>query len=281
MDAMQIQGKVCMVTGASNGIGRAAAMGFARLGATVVLVCRNEQRGRQVVDEIRSATGNQNLHLLIADLSSQASVRQLASNFRAQFQRLHVLVNNAGVAIHARALSPDGIEMTFAVNHLGYFLLTNLLLDCLKAAAPSRIINVSSEAHRNARIDFENLQGEKDYSGFKAYCLSKLCNVLFTRELAGRLEGTGVTVNSMHPGFLRTGIFRETSGFLKLLVTMTAGSPEKGARAIVHLATSPEVENGTGKYFKGTRERPSALASQDRQTARRLWQISAQMTGLS
>jgi len=277
---MSLDGKVCMVTGASRGIGLATAMGLARLGAEVVLVCRSEQRAREVVDKIRSATGNQNLHLLIADLSSQSAIRQLTADFNARFPNLHVLVNNAGVATRVRTLSPDGIEMTFAVNHLAYFLITNLLLDRLKTSAPSRIINVSSEAHRNAKLDFEDLQMEKDFSGFKAYCLSKLCNILFTRELAKRLEGTSVTANSMHPGFLRTGIFRETSGILKLLVMMTAGNPAKGARAILHLATSPELETATRKYFKGTLERPSSPASQDSQAAEKLWQISEQMTGL-
>ncbi len=277
---MSFQGKVCMVTGASSGIGRASVMRFAQLGADVVLVCRDAQRGREVIEKVTGATGNQNLHLLIADLSYQSAVRTLAAEFSARFPHLHVLVNNAGVATRVRTLSPDRIEMTFAVNHLAYFLLTSFLLDRLKESAPSRIINVSSEAHRNARLDFEDLQMEKGFSGFKAYCLSKLCNILFTRELAKRLEGTGVTANSMHPGYLRTGIFRETSGLLKLLVMMTAGNPAKGARAIVYLATAPELDSVTGKYFKGTLERPSSPASQDSQAAERLWQISEQMTRL-
>ncbi len=269
-----------MVTGASSGIGRKTVHEFAKLGAEVVLVCRDAQRGQEVIHQVGDATGNQNLHLLIADLSSQSAIRRLASEFNSRFAHLHVLVNNAGVATRTRSLSPDGIEMTFAVNHLAYFLLTNLLLQTLKGSAPSRIINVSSEAHRNARLDFDDLQMEKNFSGFRAYCLSKFCNILFTRELSKRLEGTGITANSMHPGYLRTGIFRETSGILKLLVMMTAGNPAKGARAIVHLATAPELETVTGKYFRGTLERPSSPASQDGQAAERLWEISEQMTGL-
>ena len=204
-----MQGKICIVTGATSGIGKSTATMLAEKGATVVFICRNQEKGKQVQEEISQKTGNRNLDLLIADLSSQAAIHKVASEFQSKYQQLHVLVNNAGLAVR-KTLSPDGIEMTFAVNHLAYFMLTNLLLDRLKASAPSRIINVSSEAHRNLKtLDFENLQGEKSYTGFKAYSLTKLCNILFTNELARRLQGTRVTANSMHPGFLSTGIFRE------------------------------------------------------------------------
>ncbi len=269
--------KVCIITGATSGIGRATAFGLARLGATVVMVCRSPERGKQTMEEIVRETGNSNVDMLIADLSSQQAIRKAATEFTTKYRSLSVLINNAGFA-GKRSLSPDGIEMTFAVNHLAYFLLTNLLFDVLKASAPSRIINVSSEAHRNAKIDFNDLQMEKNYSGFRAYSLSKLCNVLFTYELARRLERTPVTANALHPGFLSTGIFREAPSVIRFLVKLIAGSPEKGAKAIIHLATSPELANVSGKYFNGTKETRSSEQSCDRALAEKLWQISAEMT---
>lgn len=273
--------RVCIVTGATSGIGRLAAFDLAATGATVVLVCRNPDLGKQVMNEIAEKTGNKKIDLLIADLSSQAAIRQAAADFLAKYQKLHVLINNAGTAVGKRTLSQDGIEMTFAVNHLAYFLLTNLLLYRLKSSAPARVINVSSEAHRRVQLDFENLQGEKKFSGFNAYSITKLCNVLFTYELSTRLQGTSVTANALHPGFLSTGIFRESSGLIQFLVKLTAGKPEKGAKAIVHLATAPELEKVTGKYFKVMKETPSSAISYDRAAAERLWKISAELTGLS
>jgi NAD(P)-dependent dehydrogenase (short-subunit alcohol dehydrogenase family) len=273
-----MQGKICVVTGATSGIGKHTATALADEGATVVMICRNKEKGQQVLEEISKQTGNRNLDLLIADLSSQAAIRKVASEFQSKYQQLHALVNNAGLA-GRKTLSPDGIEMTFAVNHLAYFLLTNLLLDRLRASAPSRIINVSSEAHRNQKtLDFENLQGEKSYSGFKAYSLTKLCNILFTNELARRLQGSGVTANSMHPGFLATGIFREAAPFIQFLVRLAAGKPEKGANAILYLASSPELEGVSGKYFKGMKESAPSAAAQDHVSAERLWKISEELT---
>ncbi len=273
--------KICIVTGATSGIGKLAAFDLAAAGATVVLVCRNKDLGMQVMDEIAQKTGSKKIDLLIADLSSQSAIRQVAADFLAKYQKLHILVNNAGTAVGKRTLSPDGIEVTFAVNHLAYFLLTNLLLYRLKSSAPARVINVSSEAHRRVQLDFDNLQGEKSFAGFKAYSITKLCNVLFTYELSSKLQGTGITANAMHPGFLSTGIFREAPGFLKFLVKVTAGKPEKGAQAILHLATAPELEKVTGKYFKGMKETPSSRISYHRAAAERLWKISAELTGLS
>ena len=274
-----MKNKVAVVTGSTSGIGKSTVTEFARLGATVVMVARNAELAEEAKNEIVKKTGNQNIDILIADLSSQAAIRKAADVFRSRYKNLHILVNNAGMA-GPRMLSPDGIEMTLAVNHLAYFLFTNLLLDVLKASAPARIINVSSEAHRNAQLDFDDLQMEKNYGGFRAYSLSKLLNLLFTYELSRRLEGTNVTVNALHPGFLSTGIFREAPGFVRFLVRMIAGSPERGSEAIVRLATSPEMEKVSGKYFNGLKESKSATISYDKEAAQRLWQISSELTSL-
>src|SRR6266545_3993807 len=197
-----MNGKICLITGGTNGIGKSTAQGLARMGATVVIVGRNAQKTSRVVEEIRAASGNKNVDSLLADLSSQQEVRRLAREFKSKYSRLHVLLNNAGGFFMRRQLSVDGIEMTFAFNHLAYFLLTNLLLDTVKASAPARIINVSSAAHKSGKIEFDNLQGERSYNGFAAYGNSKLANILFTIELARRLEGTSITVNALHPGMV-------------------------------------------------------------------------------
>lgn len=275
-------GKVCLVTGANSGLGRATAAELARLGATVVMVCRNAGRAEPVRQAIRRETGNNDIDLLIADLSSQQSIRELAATFRQRYDRLHVLVNNAGAIFLHRETTVDGLEATFALNHLGYFLLTNLLLDRLLASAPARIVSVSSGAHSTGRIDFADLQAERRYFVWRAYSQSKLANILFTAELARRLEGTGVTANCLHPGFVRSSIAADTAlgrfafGLLKPFSTPA----EKAAKTPVYLATSPEVEGVTGKYFANQRPvRPSQL-SMDPELARRLWQVSAELTHL-
>jgi NAD(P)-dependent dehydrogenase (short-subunit alcohol dehydrogenase family) len=272
-----MKNKIAVVTGSTSGIGKSTVSEFAKRGATVVMVARNPELAHKTKQEIVEITGNKNVDILIADLSSQSAIRKAADDFQSRYSNLHVLVNNAAIA-GRRTLSPDGIEMTFAVNHLAYFLFTNLLLDVLKASVPSRIINVSSEAHRHGQINFDDLQMEKNYSGLRAYNHSKLLNLLFTYELARRLEGTGVTVNALHPGFLNTGIFREAPGFIRFLVKIVAGSPEKGSEAIVHLATSPEMENVSGKYFNGMKQVKSSPISYDRDAAERLWKISLDLT---
>jgi NAD(P)-dependent dehydrogenase (short-subunit alcohol dehydrogenase family) len=281
---MTMQGRVCLITGGTNGIGKSTAQGLARMGATVVIVGRNAQKTSQVVEEIRLATGNQNVDSLLADLSSQQEVRRLASDFKSKYPQLHVLLNNAGGTFTTRQLSVDGIEMTLALNHLAYFLLTNLLLDTLKASAPARIINVSSNAHSGGKIDFDNLQGERSYSSFGPYGNSKLANILFTTELARRLEGTGVTVNALHPGFTSTGFGKNNPGFLMKImgavVPLVARSPEKGAATSIYLASSPEVQSITGKYFVDcivTQPAPQAAASA---VAKKLWDVSAEMVHL-
>jgi NAD(P)-dependent dehydrogenase (short-subunit alcohol dehydrogenase family) len=278
-----VRGKVCMVTGATSGIGLVTAQALARQGATVIVVGRNRERGVATVKRIQQETGNAAVDWMVADLSVQAQVRQLVREFRERFARLDVLVNNAGALFARRSLSLDGIEMTFALNHLAYFLLTNLLLDTLKASAPARIVNVASAAHRGAQINFADVQGQRRYSGWRAYAQSKLANLLFTYELARRLEGTGVTVNALHPGFVATNFGRSNRGLVSLSIRVSqlaAISPEQGAQTIIYLATAPEVEGISGKYFVKQRVVPSSEASYDRDAAQRLWQVSATMTGL-
>ncbi len=275
-----MRGKVCVVTGAGSGIGRAAALGLARRGATVVLVCRSEASGNAAVEEIARPGCDGSATLLLADLASQRQVRALAVAIRARFERVHVLINNAGVAgARPRRVTGDGLERTFAVNHLAPFLLTTLLLDTLKACAPARVVTVSSAAHRFYAMDFDDLQGERRYSGFGAYARSKLANVLFTHELARRLEGTGVTANCLHPGVVATNIFRDSP---RVLRTIFAGplalSPEKGADTVLHLATAPEVAGVSGRYFVRRRPVRPSRAARDADAARRLWQASEVLT---
>lgn len=272
--------KVSIVTGASGGIGKATAEALAEMGAAVVMVCRDRVRGEEALAEIKKKTGSDSVELMIADLSSQKSIRKLADDFKAKHKKLHVLINNAGILARRKNASEDGVEMTFAVNHLAYFLLTNLLLDQIKASAPARIVNVSSDAHYRAGIDFDNLQGEKSYSSINAYGQSKLCNVLFTNELARRLKGSNVTANSLHPGVVGTGVFREMPFFIGILAKLFAASPRKGAETSIHLAASPKAEGITGKYFKNCKQVWPSRIAQDESTARRLWEISEKLTSL-
>jgi retinol dehydrogenase-12 len=277
-DATSMQGKVCLVTGATSGIGLVAARELAARGATVVLVGRSRERSAAAAAAITSQTGNQNVSFMLADLSSQRAVRELAAQFRAAHERLHVLVNNAGAVFMRRERSADGIEMTWALNHLAYFLLTDLLLDTLKASAPARIISVSSDAHKGGRIDFDDPQRP---GGFRAYSQSKLANILFTRELARRLEGTGVTANTLHPGVVATN-FGVNNGWiaraLRPLLNLASISAEEGAKTIVYLATSPEVAGVSGEYFYKCRVAPTDQAARDASSAERLWALSEQMT---
>jgi NAD(P)-dependent dehydrogenase (short-subunit alcohol dehydrogenase family) len=278
-----MQGKVCMVTGATSGIGLVTARALARQGATLIVVGRNPERGAATLSRIQQETGNSAVELMLADLSAQAQVRQLASEVQRRFAHLDVLINNAGALFTRRQLSTDGIEMTFALNHLAYFLLTNLLLDSLKASATARIVNVSSEAHRDARLDFADLQGQHRYSGWRAYARSKLANILFTYELARRLEGTSVVANALHPGFVATNFGRNNRGITAMflrIAQLAAISPEKGAQTIIYLATSPEVKGITGGYFVKQKAERSSQVSYDRAAAERLWQVSAELTRL-
>jgi NAD(P)-dependent dehydrogenase (short-subunit alcohol dehydrogenase family) len=278
-----MNGKICLVTGGTNGIGKATAQALAQLRATIVIVGRNAPKTAQLVQEIRAASGNKNVDFLLADLSSQQEVRRLANEFKSKYSRLHVLLNNAGGYFLRRQLSMDGIEMTFALNHLAYFLLTNLLLDTIKASAPARIINVSSGAHTSGKIEFDNVQGERDY-GPRAYDNSKLANILFTMELSRRLEGTGVTVNALHPGFVSTGFAKNNGRLFAALVSifapLVARSPAKGAETSIYLASSPSVAGITGKYFYDSHVVPAAPQATDRVVARKLWDVNAEMVHL-
>jgi len=279
-------GRTCLITGATSGIGRAAAMALAGRGASLVLVGRNRERGEGVVGEIARATGNHDVALLLADLSSQAAVRQLAREFLATGRPLHVLINNAGVVNLRRESSVDGIEITFAVNHLAYFLLTLLLIPRLKESAPARIVNVASDAHAQAggRLDFEDLESRKSYSVMRVYGKSKLANILFTRELARRLEGTGVTANCLHPGFVGSNFAKNNGAIASLVMTLLrpfARTPEKGAETAVYLASSPELEGVSGQYFVDRRPRQPKDFARNDDDARRLWEASEHMCGLA
>jgi retinol dehydrogenase 12 len=279
-----MNGKTNLVTGATAGIGEVTGCELARMGARVILVSRDPQRCADTVDRIQEETGNTAVEYIPADLSSLAQVRCLAEEILRRCDRLDVLVNNAGAMFMRRQESQDGIEMTWALNHLSYFLLTHLLLDLLKASAPARIVNVSSDAHRGAKINFGDLEAKRGYSGFPVYGQSKLANILFTFELARKLEGTGVTANALHPGFVATR-FAKNNG---LLVALGMGvvhrifalSPEKGARTSLYLAASPEVEGITGEYFVKERAVRADPAAYDQAAAKRLWQVSAEQVGL-
>lgn len=278
-----LTGRVCLVTGASSGIGFETAKALAAQGATLVAVCRSRERGEASLARIRAETGNADLHLALADLSSQASIRQLSKDLLARWPRIHVLVNNAGVVEIGRRLTADGLESVFAVNHLGYFLLTLLLLDRLKESAPARIVNVSSDAHRFAKFDLGNLQGEKGWSFMRQYGVSKLCNILFTRELARRLEGSRVTVNCLHPGAVATGLGQNNGWWAKALTRalrpffLTAA---RGADTSIWLATSPEVEGQSGGYYVKRRPAKPTADATDAGNATALWAHSAQLVEL-
>jgi NAD(P)-dependent dehydrogenase (short-subunit alcohol dehydrogenase family) len=263
-------GKVCLVTGATDGVGKVTAIALASAGATVVGVGRDPAKIDAMLAEVGSISGS--LEFMVADLSTQAQIRELAENFRRKYDHLHVLVNNAGALFTSRRESVDGIEMTFALNHLAYFLLTDLLLDRLVDSVPARIINVASDAHEGSTIDFDDLQHRKHYSGWEAYGASKLANILFTYELARRLQGTGVTVNAVHPGFVNTN-FQRAAG-LSMRGPLT---PEEGADTQIWLATSPEMEGVTGKYFVRRHDTRSSAISYDTDVAQRLWEVSAGM----
>lgn len=283
LERVDLNDKTCIVTGANSGIGLETAMGLIEMGACVVLACRNMKAGQEAVNRIQDRTGFERTELMELDLGSQRSIRTFAERFSKAHDRLDILINNAAVIPKSRQETEDGLEMQFGVNHIGPFLLTHLLLDRLKAAAPSRIVNVSSMVHYNAELNFDDLQNTQGYKAFGVYKQSKLANVLFSYELARRLEGTGVTVNCLHPGVVRTGLMRNTPFFLKPFITV-AGlfmiGPAKGAETSLYVATSPELEVVTGKYFRECRESRSAPPTHDEALAERLWDISAEMAGV-
>lgn len=274
--------KTCMVTGATAGIGLATARALAQLDARVILVGRNPEKCTRVVESIRQETGNTKVDCLLADLSDQAQIHHLALQFQESYPRLDVLVNNAGGIFLRRQESVDGLEMTFALNHLSYFLLTLLLLDILQDSAPARIVNVASNSHYGQKLDFDNLQMARGYRARQAYGRSKLANVLFTFELARRLQGTGVTANALHPGFVATDIGMNNGWLVrlfKLLMRPVAITPEQGCLTSVYLATSPEVEGVSSEYYVECKPVRADPAAYDLEAARKLWEISEELTG--
>ncbi|MFZ5492631.1 MAG: SDR family oxidoreductase [Pseudomonadota bacterium] len=271
-----MRGRVCVVTGANSGIGKATAQGLAAAGATVLMVCRDRARGAAAQQEIIAATGNAAVELWQADLASLADVRRLAGELLAAHPAIHVLINNAGVMADKRQLSADGFELQFAVNHLAPFLLTRLLEPALVAAAPSRVVNVSSRVHTMGSIDFDDLQSARKYRMFASYGLSKLACLMATFDLAERWQPLGVTVNCLHPGVIDTNL-GGMPGFIKKLLPKA----EKGARTSLYLATAPEVTDTTGRYFSACKEAKVSPKALDRDVRRRLWAETERMTGLA
>jgi NAD(P)-dependent dehydrogenase (short-subunit alcohol dehydrogenase family) len=273
-----VTGKHILITGATNGIGLAAAEALAALGANVSLVGRDQTRTKIAAARVRAAAAKgATVDTLVAELSSQASVRGLAADVLSRNPGLDVLINNAGAIYSTRQLSVDGLELTWAVNHLAPFLLTSLLLDRLKASAPARIITTASDAHQGAHIPFEDLQAERSYGGYRRYGETKLANILFTSELARRLAGSDVTANCFHPGLVATGFNRNNGLLMALAMTVVNPlfrTPEKGAETLVWLATSPQLEDVSGSYFFDMKTKAPSLAAQDRETARKLWDVS-------
>jgi NAD(P)-dependent dehydrogenase (short-subunit alcohol dehydrogenase family) len=278
-----MNGKVCVITGASSGIGKAASLALARLGADVILVCRDKARGEAALAEVGAVAPASIRQLELADLSSLRDVRELAGRL-SRLDRLDVLINNAGLVLASRRVSADGFEYTFALNHLAPFLLTGLLREKLAASAPARVVTVSSAAHRAARLDLADLQLTGHFNGWRAYANSKLANILFTRELAIRLAGTGVTANCVHPGTVNTRFGRDGSSMLRFGLGIGRRfllSAAQGADTVVYLASSPDVAGATGGYYVKRRLRAPSGAARDPETARRLWAISAELTGLA
>ncbi len=284
-DAPLMAGKSVLVTGGTGGIGRATATGLAALGARVGITGRDPARTEAAAAGIRATPGSPAVDAFAADMSVQAGVRRLAAQVLDTYPRLDVLVNNAGGFWAHRHVTADGLEHTFALNHLAPFLLTSLLLDRLTASAPARILTVSSGAHARGRIDFDDLQGERNYSGQRAYSQSKLANVMFTYELARRLEGTGVTATVLHPGVVRTSFGAEDrAAYLAVMIGVARlfmKTPAQGAATPVYLASSPEVEGITGRYFVNRKPKTSSKASYDTAAAARLWQVSTDLAGMT
>jgi len=283
MDGLAMQGKVCLVTGATSGIGLETALELARQGASVVLVGRNEQRGEAALQKVKKVGASENVKYFRADLSSREQVRALADKFEANFLRLDVLVNNAGIFLLRRQVNSDGHEMTLASNHLGHFLLTNLLKDVLSASAPARVINVSSSAHRGARINFEDLHAAKNYNAMRAYGQSKLANLLFTYELDRRWDSSAVSVNALHPGFVSTNLGNGNGWLVSAiarLIMLIGKSAISGSQTTNYLATSSQVTDVSGKYFVEEQEVRSSPTSYDLDVARRLWEVSEELVAL-
>jgi NAD(P)-dependent dehydrogenase (short-subunit alcohol dehydrogenase family) len=281
----QIQGKTCLVTGATSGIGKATALGLARQGANVVIVARNQGKGEATRQEIQQLSGH-SVDLLLADLSSQDSIRHLAATFIERYEHLHVLINNAGVFLARRQITVDGIEMNIAVNHLAPFLLTHLLLDKLRDSAPARIVNVNSGSHFSAKLNIQNFQLERGYNLWNAYAQSKLAGLLASYVLARKLTGTGITLNCLNPGFVFTNIGMDSVGprsqnIAKAILSRLGSSPEKGARTSLYLAMSSEVANVTGKYYDKCVLKRTSAASYDETLQQWMWKESLRLTNIT
>ena len=277
-----MQGKVVVITGATSGIGQVAAEKLAGMGARIVQVARDKTRGEAALERLRQMAPGVKHSIHYADMSRLTQMKQVADAIAEAEPRIDVLINNAGAMFSSRQVTGDRLEMTFALNHMAYFVLTHRLRDRLAASAPARVVNTSSDAHRRAQLDFSDLQSAQGYAGFSVYGRSKLCNILFTRELARRLAGTGVTANCLHPGFVATRFGNQSGGALALgirLAKILALSPQKGAETIVYLASSPEVANATGGYYYKCRLTTPTREAQDDNSAQRLWMESAKLAG--
>ena len=276
-------GKVCIVTGSNSGIGKETALALTGMGATVVMAVRDLQRGEEARNEILKRTGKDTIDLMICDLSSTQSIRQFVLEFSTKYDRLDVLINNAGAGCHERQITEDGFERSLAVNYLGPFLLTRELLPILENSAPSRVINLSSGLHRRAKIDFDDIQSERNYNGMRVYESTKLMLLMYTYELARRLDGTGVTANVVLPGFVATNLGANMGGFRnKIMFKMMRPfqiNPEKGAETSVYVATSPELESVTGKCFAKSQERLSSEGSYDESVQKKIWDVAESLLG--
>lgn len=279
-----MKGKVVVITGATSGIGQIAAEELAGMGARIIQVARDHERGEAALQRLRERAPGANHGIHYGDLSRISEMKRIASEIAAAEPRIDVLMNNAGALFSSRQVTEDGLECTFALNHVSYFVLANGLRERLAASAPSRIINTSSDAHARRKLDLDDLQSAKSYSGFNVYGLSKLCNILFTRELSRRLSGTGVTANSLHPGFVATRFGDQSGGAFSVIVRMAkvfALSPQKGAETMIYLACSAEVANVTGQYFYKCKPATPSKEAQDDATAQRLWAETAKLTGIN
>jgi NAD(P)-dependent dehydrogenase (short-subunit alcohol dehydrogenase family) len=273
-----MKGKTVFITGATSGIGKETALALAKKGATVIFTSRDLEKGKLILEELIVRSNNIDIHLLLCDLASFESIKTCCTEFKNNFDELHILINNAAIWDFTRRESKDGIENTFATNHLGQFLLTNLLLDVLKKSTPSRIINLTSGLHYGT-INFEDIEFRYKFSGFKAYKQSKLANILFTRSLAQRLTGNGITVNCVHPGMVNTNLARDAGWFMRGVFKLLGKSPKKGAQTSIYLATSPKIKTITGEYFSNCKIRRSSRQSYDMGLAKKLWELSEEYTG--
>ncbi len=274
-----MKGKVVLITGATSGIGKATAIGLAKLGATVLFTTRDQSRGESAKKEIRESSGSEDVHSIECDLASLDSIRRCAAELKSKYDRLDVLINNAGQWDFKRRETVDGIERNFAVNFLAPFLLTNLLLDLLKKSTPSRIVNVASGLH-GGKVNFDDIQLKKSFSGYRSYSQSKLCLILFTRLLSKKLEGTGVTVNCLHPGMVSTSLGRDSGLIAGVFFKWLGKSPEEGAKTSIYLATSNEVDGVSSEYFVNSKVKRSSKESYDMETAERLWKVAEKYVGI-